>query len=107
MCVFYLSTALSKRVLPVCQPNGQKLGQSELFSSFLGGEETFPGPSLWKEARTPLSRCTLMTLALLCHRFSVTTWLKVETKGGGQLTERSHFLGIFNLDTQRNVRVLK
>lgn len=60
VCVFYLSTALSKRVLPVCQPNGQKLGQSELFSSFLGGEQTFPVPSLWKEARTP-------TLAVHTH----------------------------------------
>lgn len=60
-CVLYLSTALSKRVLPVCQPNGQKLGQSELFNSFLGGEKTLPASSLGKEARTPFLWCTLMT----------------------------------------------
>lgn len=55
VCVFYLSTALSKRVLPVYQPNGQKLGQSELFRTFLGGEETLLAPSPRKEAMTVLS----------------------------------------------------
>lgn len=71
--VLYLSTALSKRVLPVYQTNGQKLGQNELFSSFLGGEETLPAPSLRKEARTLLLWCTLSTHTLhrVCHHFSV------------------------------------
>lgn len=70
-CVLYLSTAPSKRVLQVCQPNGQKLGQSELFSSFLGGEETLPATSLRKEARTLLLWCTFTTHTLhrVCHQF--------------------------------------
>lgn len=71
--VLYLSTALSKRVLPVYQTNGQKLGQNELFSSFLGGEETLPAPSLRKEARTLLLWCKLTTHTLhrVCHHFSL------------------------------------
>lgn len=34
-----LSTTPGERVLAQCQPNGQKLGHSELFNSFLGGED--------------------------------------------------------------------
>lgn len=38
VCVRKLSTSPGKRVPAVCQPNGQKLGHSELFSSFFQGK---------------------------------------------------------------------
>ena len=49
MCVRKLSTTPGERVPAVCQPNGQKLGHSELFNSFLGGEETLPISPLRKK----------------------------------------------------------